>query len=202
MNILEYLLSEEDPDLMGVSAVSLVFNPANKSTAVLMSESDDVLFKPTNEEERIMKGIFVKAGQPVKQRNGGGVLSKFEAKTIRRMRNRFHKSGADKKVTINHEKEGKNPIYQDDCHVVESYIVDNDYDVKSLKEQGINDAGIGDWVLGVKVSEDVWENDVKTGEVKGLSLEGNFNSRAVAMSHYDVQMARAEKLYKELFNNE
>lgn len=128
--LIEYLLSEEDPDMFGVNAVSLVFNPANKSHAVMMNGNEDTFFKATNSEERIVKGLFVRAGMPFKQKYGGGKLSKIEAPTIRKMRDRFHASGADKKITINHEREDGSPVYQDDCHVVESYIVQNEFDVR------------------------------------------------------------------------
>ena len=198
MTFLEYLLSEEDADFYGVSGASLVLNPAHKSEAVAMSEPDNILFTATG-NDRVVKGLFVRAGVPVKQKYGGGQYSKFEADTIKRMRDRFHKSGADKNITINHEKEDGKPVYQDDCHVVESYIVANKHDIASLAEQGVADANIGDWVLGVKVSEDVWENDVKTGEVRGLSLEGFFNAKMVEASEYDKQIAKANALAQELF---
>ena len=199
MTLLEYLLSEEDADFLGISAASLVMKPANKSQAVFMSESDDVFMAPT--EDMIVKGLFVRANQKVKQKFGGGKESFFSADTIKKMRNRFHKSGADKKITINHERDGGEAVYQDDCYVAESYLVKNEHDVKSLEKQGIQGAGIGDWVLGVKVSQDVWDNDVKTGEIEGLSLEGMFNSRTVAMSEFDRQVAEVEALARELFKD-
>lgn len=199
MNLIEYLLQEDDADFYGVSAVSLVMKPANQSKAVMMSESSDVFMTPT--EDKIVKGLFVRANQKVKQKHGGGKLSVFSAETIKRMRDRFHKSGADKQITINHEREDGSPVYQDDCYVAESYLVKNKYDIESLKDQGIQDAGIGDWVLGVKVSDEVWNRDVKTGEVEGLSLEGLFNARAVEMSEFDRQVAETEKLMRELFND-
>ena len=199
ITLIEYLLSEEDPMHLGVQAVSLVFNPANKSHAVMMSESNDTFFKATDSEERIVKGLFVKAGTPFKQKFGGGKLSKIEAPTIKKMRDRFHASGADKKVTINHEREDGKPVYQDDCHVVESYIVTNEFDVASLKQQGIKDANIGDWVLGVKVTQEIWDNDVKSGDIEGLSLEGNLPYKAVAASEFDIQMAKAQQLMNDLF---
>ena len=201
MTLIEYLLSEEDPLTMGISAVSLVLNPANKSHAVMMSGSNDSFFKATDAEERIVKGLFVRAGMPFKQKLGGGKLSKIEASTIKKMRDRFHATGADKNVTINHEREDGTPVYQDGCNVVESYIVSNDFDVKSLEKQGILDANIGDWVVGVKVTQEIWDNDVKNGEIEGLSLEGNLPARTVAASSFDVAMAKAQALRDELFSN-
>ena len=194
--LLEYLLSDEDE---GITALSLVLNPANKSQAVFMSESEDVFMTPT--EDRVVKGIFVKAGQVIKQKLGGGAPSTFSEETIVKMRDKFHRSGADKRITINHEKEGGKAVLQDDCYVNESHIVKNIHDIESLYSQGIEDAEIGDWVVGVKVSEDVWENDVKTGEIDGLSLEGLFSSRTVAMSEYDKAYQKTEQLMNELYKD-
>lgn len=202
LSIIEYLLSDDDPIFMGVSAVSLVFNPANKSHAVAASNSESTLFVPTDNAERIIKGLFIRANTPFKQKYGGGKMSKISADTIKKMRDRFHSSGADKKVTINHEKEDGLPVYQDDCHVVESYIVKNNHDVQSLNEQGIIDAAVGDWVLGVKVSEDVWNNDVQSGDIRGLSFEADhLRYRPVAASEFDIQMAKAERLAERLFKD-
>lgn len=199
-SFIEYLLSEEDPDYMGITGASLVWNPAHKSHAVAASESNNTMFVPTDDAQRIITGLFIKANHPFKQKYGGGKTSLITADNIKRMRDRFHQTGADKNITINHEKEDGKPVYQDDCHVTESYIVKNQHDVNSLREQGINDANIGDWVLGIKVSEEVWEKDVKSGDIQGLSFEADHLAyRPVAASEFEKHQAKAEKLFKELF---
>ena len=197
--LLEYLLGDDDSPWKGVTSISLVLGAANRTKAVAMSEHPNPSRRMVPTEDRIFKGILVKANQKVKQKYGGGQEAFFSEDTIKKMRDRFHASGADKKISVNHEKGDNGYVYNEDCYVAESFIVRNDHDIASLKSQGIEGASKGDWIVGVKVSEDIWENDVKAGEVDGLSLEGFFDSRTVEMSEYQRQIELANKLMDELF---
>lgn len=195
MNLLEYLLSEEDAPWLGVTACSLVRGAADGTQAVAMSGYQ--MMVPT--EDRVFKGVFVKANTKAKQKYGKGQSSFFTPETIKRMKDRFHKSGADKRISIHHELDGEgNPVPLNDCFVTDSYIVKNEHDVASLEQQGILGSGIGDWVVGVKVSEEVWENDIKKGEVDGLSLEGAFRSRKVTEQGFENKLTEASRLIKEI----
>jgi hypothetical protein len=60
--------------------------------------------------------------------------------------------------------------------VVESWIIE-DADKDKSRLYGLN-MPVGTWMVSVKVNnEDVWNNFVKTGAVKGFSIEGYFADR-------------------------
>jgi len=57
--------------------------------------------------------------------------------------------------------------------VVESWIIEDDVQDKSRK-YGLS-LPVGTWMVSMKVNnEDVWQNYVKSGKVKGFSIEGYF----------------------------
>ena len=60
--------------------------------------------------------------------------------------------------------------------VVESWIVESEKD----KSRHYNlEMPIGTWMVSIKVlNDDIWNNYVKTGRVKGFSIEGYFADKA------------------------
>jgi hypothetical protein len=61
----------------------------------------------------------------------------------------------------------------DGITTVESWIVE-DVELDKSKKYGFN-VPVGTWMVAMKVdNKDIWTNLVKTGEVKGFSIEGFF----------------------------
>ena len=61
---------------------------------------------------------------------------------------------------------------------------------------------IGTWMVSMKVNnDDVWENYVKTGKVKGFSIEGYFTDK-LEMSQTDkfIDAEEAKEILEEVFN--
>jgi hypothetical protein len=73
-------------------------------------------------------------------------------------------------ATLEHDKKLK------DLTVVESWIVE-DVDMDKSKKYGLN-APVGTWMVSMKVNNDaIWNDFVKTGKVKGFSIEGYFSDK-------------------------
>ena len=73
--------------------------------------------------------------------------------------------------TIHHQKQLTNLV------VVESWLKDNEMDKSS--KYGFQDLPVGTWFVSVKVNDkSVWDNFVKSGKVKGFSIEGYFTDKA------------------------
>ena len=69
--------------------------------------------------------------------------------------------------------------------VVESWIVEDEVHDKSRK-YGL-EMPVGTWMVSMKVNnEDVWKNYVKTGMVKGFSIEGYF-SESIDLSEVNLK---------------
>lgn len=97
----------------------------------------------------------------------------FTPDTIERMAHKFLKDGYSQNINLEHDQDMK----LTGIAVVESWIKTDEGD-KSAKF-GFNDMPAGTWFVQMKVyDENLWKM-VKSGEVKGLSLEGIFKQNNI-----------------------
>jgi len=91
----------------------------------------------------------------------------FSKDTIRKASELFFQNGNQNKSTLEHNAE------LNGLSAVESWIVEDEVKDKS-RLYGM-DMPVGTWMISMKVNNpDIWENYVKTGKVKGFSIEGYF----------------------------
>ena len=82
----------------------------------------------------------------------------------------------------------------DDIYMVESWIVTSDLDKAYSLGFTRQEVPIGSWMVAYKVKNDkVWNEQIKTGKVKGLSVEGEFELVQQSFSN-------DEYLYNEIIN--
>jgi hypothetical protein len=90
-------------------------------------------------------------------------------------------------ATLEHDKKLK------DLSVVESWIVE-DTEMDKSKKYGLN-VPVGTWMVSMKVNNDaIWNDFVKTGKVKGFSIEGYFSDK-LEMS---LQIAKEQELIEKI----
>ena len=184
MNILELIIDEE-AELYGIDAISLVEHPAIESDWVAMN-SQAVQFKTQNEEKRLIMGAALIPDKPIYRKTGEEeYYVYFSKKTVRRAMELYFKNGNQANATLEHEHKING------LHVVESWIVEGDQDKSRI--YGL-EVPVGTWMVSMKVENDaIWEKFVKEGSVKGFSIEGYFTNR--------YEMARAtikqDARYKE-----
>ena len=174
MNILELIIDEE-AELYGIDAISLVEHPAIESDWIAMN-SQVVEFKTQNEEKRLIMGAALIPDKPIYRKNGEEeYYVYFSKKTVRRAMELYFKNGNQANATLEHEHKING------LHVVESWIVEGEQDKSRI--YGL-EVPVGTWMVSMKVENDaIWEKFVKEGSVKGFSIEGYFTNR--------YEMARA-----------
>ncbi|WP_316736278.1 XkdF-like putative serine protease domain-containing protein [Pedobacter aquatilis] len=166
--LIELKINPEDESF--VSAISLVEAPAVESQFIAFSQDKDVHQFNLNDEKRELIGIAMKANVPIYRKDAkfGEYAVVFSADTIRQIAQTFFQKNFSKSLNIEHSS------IDAESFVFQSYIVD--FDKGMLAPKGIDDAGNGDWIVGVKVlSNSVW-SDIKSGKQKGFSVEGIFSS--------------------------
>lgn len=108
----------------------------------------------------------------------------FDKATIYKIAQKFFEKDFNKNFNLMHDGNQK----CEGVYAFQSYIVDSEQGRPAPK--GYEDAKDGSWFLGVKVNNpEVWAK-VKSGEIKGFSVEGVFEYKKKQMS--------AEQLYKEI----
>ena len=166
MKIVELLINEE-AEIFGMDTVSLVEFPAIESDFVALS-SQKVEFKTIDSEKRIVMGAALIPNKPIVRLDDEGkeYFVFFSNATVRRGAELFFKGGHQGSVNLEHDKAVKG------IYFFESWIVEGEQDKSRM--YGL-DAPVGSWLLTAKIeNEGIWNEYVKTGKVKGFSIEGYF----------------------------
>ena len=166
MNLIELIIDEKD-EMSGVDAISVVATPAIESNFVAL-KSEEIKLAEVSNEKRILMGAVLIPEKPIYRRNGDDEYYIYFSKdTVNKASQLFFKNGNQNNWTLEHNKSIKG------LTVVESWIVE---DMQKDKSAIYNlSVPVGTWMASVKVEDDtIWNEYVKTGKVKGFSLEGYF----------------------------
>lgn len=170
MNLVELVIDENEQD--GIEAISTVLNPAIEEDFLKLKKHNQVEFKQINKEKRILLGALLIPNKPIFRKNGNDEYYVYFSKdTVRKASQMYLTNGNQNNFTMEHENSIKG------LTLVESWIVE---DVNKDKSKLYNlNVPLGTWVGAVKVNDDdIWENYIKTGKVKGFSIEGYFSNKA------------------------
>jgi len=165
MRIIELILDEDEA--IGVEAISVVENPAIESDFIALN-NQEIKLAEINKEKRLLMGALLIPQKPIYRKSGKEeYYIFFSKKTVARASQMYLQNGNQSQSTLEHNKQLKG------LTLVESWIVeDKEKDKTAL--YGL-DVPIGSWVGSVKVDNDeIWNDYVKTGKVKGFSIEGYF----------------------------
>jgi len=166
MRIIELILDEEQEDA-GIEAISIVESPAIESDFIAL-KNQEIKLAEINKEKRLLMGALLIPNKPIYRKgNDGDYYIFFSKETVVKASQLYLKNGNQSQTTLEHEQS------LNGLTLVESWIVENKEQDKTAL-YGL-DVPVGTWMGSVKVqNEDVWNDYVKTGKVKGFSIEGYF----------------------------
>jgi hypothetical protein len=191
MNLIELIIDEKD-ELSGVDAISVVENPAIESNFVAL-KSEEIKLAEVSNEKRILMGAVLIPEKPIYRRNGEDEYYIYFSKdTVNKASQLFFKNGNQSNWTLEHDKQIKG------LTVVESWIVeDTQKDKSALYNLNVP---VGSWMASVKVEDDtIWNEYVKSGKVKGFSLEGYFADKLEEKKQLSKKETIVEQI-KKLIN--
>ena len=166
MKIIELIIDEEQEN--GIDAISIVEHPAIEENFIALNKKKEYKFQEVDKEKRILMGALLVPNKAIYRKDEKeDYYIYFTKKTIRKASELFLQKGNQHNSTFEH-------LYKiDGLTLVESWIVeDKDKDKSALYDL---DVPVGTWMGSVKVENDeVWQDYVKTGVVKGFSIEGFF----------------------------
>tara|TARA_R110001606_G_scaffold284768_1_gene433011 strand:+ start:3295 stop:4149 length:855 start_codon:yes stop_codon:yes gene_type:complete len=165
MDIIELFIDEED-EVSGIEAVSIVESPAIESDFIAL-KNQEFKFAEVNKEKRILMGAALIPNKPIYRKNEENeYYIYFSKSTVRKASELFFIRGNQNNSTLEHN------VSLTGLTAVESWIVEDEKDKTRFYDL---DVPIGTWMLSMKVqNDDVWNDYVKTGKVKGFSIEGYF----------------------------
>ena len=164
MDIIELFIDEDD-DVSGVDAISVVENPAIESNFLALKNQEFKL-ATVDKEKRILMGAALIPNKPIyRQSKESEYYIYFSQATVRKASELFFIKGNQNNTTLEHQLELKG------LTAVESWIVESEQDKSRMYDLNVP---IGTWMVSMKVNNnEVWQQ-VKSGEVKGFSIEGYF----------------------------
>ena len=166
MKIVELILDENQEE-SGIEAISIVENPAIEEDFVAL-KSNEIKLAEIDKEKKILMGALLIPNKPIYRNNGEDEYYIYFSKdTVLKASQMYLTKGHQNNSTLEHQHSLSG------LSLVESWLVEDEVHDKSRK-YGMN-VPVGTWMGAVKVNNDeVWNDYVKTGKVKGFSIEGYF----------------------------
>jgi len=167
MNIIELIL-DEDEEFSGIDAVSVVESPAIEFDFLALKSQQEYKLTEVDNDKHILMGPALIPEKPIYRNSGDDEFYiYFSKKTVAKASQLFLKKGNQGKSTLEHAETLSGMT------VVESWLVEDKVHDKSRK-YGL-EVPVGTWMISMKVDNDaIWNDFVKTGKVKGFSIEGYF----------------------------
>lgn len=168
---METFIIQFNPDkTKGVYGISLVENPAIEEYFVEMSKDFDVQLKEVDAEKRLfMTPVLIPNQKILRQRADGSMYNiMFTEETIRLAQQYHQRNGFQNESTLEHNID----IKLDGVTFIETWMKDDDVHDKS-NMKGFKHP-IGTWFTIFRVDNDVTLAKIKSGEIKGVSIDGAF----------------------------
>jgi len=189
MRIVELIL-DDDQMAEGISAISIVESPAIESNFIAL-KNHAVQFATVDTDKRILMGPALIPNKPIyRNQDGEEFYVYFSKATIEKASQLYLKNGNQSKATLEHE------ISINGLTLVESWLkIDEDHDKSAA--YGLNDP-VGTWYVAMKVDNaEIWDEYVKTGKVKGFSIEGFFADKSTVMNRHESKLEQLKNLLNE-----
>jgi len=166
--IIELIIDEEN-EISGIEAISIVENPAIEEDFIALKEHKEVILAEVDAEKRILMGPALIPNKKIFRKgedDDTDYYIYFSEDTVRKASELFFIKSKHQNSTFEHSFE------LSDMSVVESWLIE-DPEKDKAAAYGY-DLPKGTWMVSMKVlNDEVWKA-VKEGEVKGFSIEGYF----------------------------
>jgi len=178
------LYIDEENQFNGIEALSVVESPAIEEDFIALKEHK-VELAEVDKERRVLMGAALIPNKKIYRKTEDEEYNIFFSEdTVRKASELFLSRGKQNNSTLEHE------VQLEGMSVVESWIIE-DTEMDKSKKYGLS-LPVGTWMVSVKVNnDDIWNNYVKKGKVKGFSIEAFFT---------DKLNASKEDVVKDLFS--
>jgi hypothetical protein len=165
-----YLIQFNPDKTKGVFGISLVADPAIEAFFIQMSKDYDVSLKVVDEEKRLfMTPVLIPDQKVLRMSKDGKPFNiVFQKDVIQASQQNFQRNGLQNSSTLEHDVN----VQLEGVTFVESWIKEDDIHDKSVLK-GFSQP-IGTWFTIFRVDDDTVLEKIKSGEIKGVSIDGAF----------------------------
>lgn len=172
---------DEADSMSGVFAISLVSDPAIEENWVYMSKQKSTNLAQVSPDKRLLLGPVLvpsKLIPRIDEETGEEYDITFTPETIEKAAHLYMQRQMNNNATLEHSADVQ------DISTVESWIITDPEKDKSAKF-GMNYPK-GTWMAMMKVNNsEIWNDFVKTGKIKGFSIEGMLGHELVKASKFE-----------------
>lgn len=175
-------------------AISMVTEPAIESDFVFLSKDKAIVKEAfSNDEKHMVYGAVLRPDFPIYRNDGENeYYLEFTSESIERMARDYMMNYRQGNVTIQHEE------YANEVFMVESWIKQDMDKDKSVSVGLDKSLPIGTWFCGFYVNNnDVWER-IKSGELKGFSVEAIIDLEDFAKVKKEDEFEMNESFWSKL----
>ena len=175
-------------------AISMVTEPAIESDFVFLSKDKAIVKEAfSSDEKHMVYGAVLRPDFPIYRNDGENeYYLEFTSESIERMARDYMMNYRQGNVTIQHEE------YANEVFMVESWIKQDMDKDKSVSVGLDKSLPIGTWFCGFYVNNnDVWER-IKSGELKGFSVEAMIDLEDFAKVNKKDEFEMNESFWSKL----
>lgn len=173
-------INESDNSPLEVDYIALVDEPA---ILIDWQKFNKKIKFASDAERKLIMGPLMIADMPIYRRDEvrGEYYVLFDKQEILKVVEKFFRNGSTSNFNIMHDAQKQ----LDGVYLIESFIIDSSRGVQA--PDAFKDLPQGSWLATVKVDNElVWQNFIKTGELKGFSVEGLFSYEQAGTSTQTV----------------
>ena len=198
-SIIELIIAEDNLDLT-ISAISLVTTPAIEENFVFFNDDKkmNLTLARIDEEQRCLVSPALIPNKQIFRYDAdtdSEYYVYFSKETVKAAASLYLKHNNNNNATYQHEEDVL------DVHTVESWIKEGDNDKSKMYGYDLPD---GTWFVKMEIlNDDMWAK-IKSGELKGLSIEGFFVNKLQKMSSQKdyTETQILEALHSLIFENQ
>ena len=194
--IVELVISDESQE-MTIDAISLVTNPAIEQDFVFFGkEKNNLTLAKIDEEKRMLVSPALIPNKQIYRYDANtdsDYYVYFSKETVRQASELYLKHNNHHKATYQHEEDVTGVL------TIESWIKEGDQDKSKLYGFDLPD---GTWFVKMKIENDEMWDKIKSGELKGLSIEGYFINKMEKMGKQQFSNEEIREAIKELLSGQ
>jgi hypothetical protein len=193
--IVELIIQDENQEL-AIDAISLVTSPAIEQDFVYFGkDKNNLTFAKVDEEKRMLVSPALIPNKQIFRHDpntDSDYYVYFSKDTVRQASELYLRHNNHHKATYQHQDRVSGVL------TVESWIKEGDQDKSKL--YGF-DLPNGTWFVKMKIENDELWDKIKSGELKGLSIEGYFTDKMEQMAEKKATSEEILKALNEIITN-
>ena len=190
------LIIQDDNQELAIDAISLVTSPAIEQDFVFFGkEKNNLTFAKVDEEKRMLVSPALIPNKQIVRfdpNTDTDYYVYFSKDTVRQASELYLRHNNHHKATYQHQDRVSGVL------TVESWIKEGDQDKSKL--YGF-DLPNGTWFVKMKIENDELWQKIKSGELKGLSIEGYFTDKMEKMAEKKATSEEILKALNEIITN-